>query len=174
MAENFANEGLDRILSFIPQGTTSVDQTLYIASLTTSGAIGGTGTTALDGNSVPYANSTWVAGYSVRGGEPALGGTSSGPGNGGYQRKSITAATWGAPTANGSVGRVTTATSAQSMATSTGAWIPQSTIGAAIVTAANAGSGIAYFYANYSDNSTVAVNSSGIVLQLTPFWELDI
>lgn len=165
MAENFTDEGLDRILSFVPNGATSTDQTLYIAALTTAGAYNGTGTTALDGNTVPTRTTIWSTGYLVRGGEPSTS-------TGGYARKSIAANIWGSPATNGSGRRLTG--SQQSMATSTSAWQGSATIGGAIVTASGAGSGVAYYYANYSDNSQVDVNSAGIVLQLTPFWELDI
>lgn len=163
MAENFSDEGLDRILGFMPGGTGTLDTTLYLAALTTSGTV--EGTTALDGTKVPDRTTVWATHYSTRGGEPVIA-------TGAYARKSVVNTDWGSAATNGS-GRRRTA-SQQSMATSTAAWSPANVIGAALVTASTAGAGVAYYYANFSDGSTVAVSSAGIVLQLTPFWELDI
>ena len=170
MAENFADEGLDRILNFVPGGNGTLDTTLYIAVLTTSGTVDGT--VALDGTHVPSRTTIWASDYSTSGASGRGGGGEPVIGTGAYARKSIANTIWGSPATNGSGRRLTG--SQQSMATSTAAWSPAATIGGAIVTAATAGAGVAYYYANYSDNSTVTVNSSGIVLQLTPFWELDI
>lgn len=163
MAENFTDEGLDRILSFVPGGSGTLDTTLYLAALTTAGTV--EGSTALDGTHVPDRTTVWSTQYSSRGGEPTIG-------TGSYARKSVANSDWGAAATNGS-GRRRTA-SQESFAQSTAAWSNPSVIGSGLVTASTAGAGVAYFYSNFSDGSTVSVSSSGIILQVTPFWELDI
>jgi hypothetical protein len=159
LAENFSDEGLDRILTYAPGGAGTLDTTLYLAAITTAGAGPLTGTT------VPPRTTVWATGYSSAGGEPAIG-------TGAYARVSMANSVWGAAATNAS-GRRRTA-SQQSFAQSTVAWSNPSVIGTAVATASAAGSGIAYYYANFDDNSTVAVNASGITLQVTPYWQFDI
>ncbi len=173
VVENFTNEGLDRILSFIPRnsGGPAVDTTLYLAAITTAGTVDGT--TALNGNNVPSRLTVWATDYITGnaagtrggGGDPIIG-------TGAYARKSIANSDWGAPVTNGA-GRQTTSLQ-ESFAQSTAAWSNQNVVGFAIVTAATAGAGIAYFYSTFTDNSTVAMNASGIALQIQPFWQFDV
>lgn len=171
-AENFTNEGLDRLLSYMPRNGSapSLDTTLYLAAITTVGTVDGT--VALDGTKVPNALTVWATDYQTGnagatrggGGEPTIA-------TGAYARKSIANADWGAPATAGS-GRRTTSIQ-QSFAQSTAAWSNPNVIGYGIVNASGAGSGVAYGFSNFSDSSTVAINSAGIVLQVTPFWEND-
>lgn len=159
MAENFSDEGLDRILSFAPRATGTLDTTLYLAALTTAGS------GPLSGTVVPARTTVWASAYSSAGGEPTIG-------TGAYARKSMANTEWGAAATNGS-GRRSVANQ-QSMAASTAAWSATSVIGFAVVTASAAGSGVAYYYANFDDASTVSVNAAGITLQITPAWQHDI
>lgn len=173
MAENFADEGLDRILGFVPGGTGTLDTTLYLATITTAGWVTRSPDTALSGTGVPNRTTVWatdyqtVAGGSTRGagGEPTVG-------TGAYARKAVVNTDWGAAATSGSGRRKTSAQ--ESFAASTAAWSNPNAIGYALVTASAAGSGVAYGYANYDDNSTVAVNAAGITLQVTPYWQFDI
>jgi hypothetical protein len=163
MAENFSDEGLDRILGYAPGGSGTLDTTLYLAALTTAGTV--EGSTPLDGTSVPNRTTVWATHYATRGGEPTIG-------TGSYARVSMANTEWGAAATNGS-GRRRTANQ-QSFAQSTAAWSNPNVIGFAIVTSASAAAGVGYGYANFDDASTVAVNAAGITLQVTPFWQLDI
>jgi hypothetical protein len=174
VAENFSDEGLDRVLGYIPGGTGTLDTTLYLAAITTAGyQTRNPSDVALDGTKVPRRETVWstdyqtVAGGTARGagGEPTIG-------TGAYARKSMANSEWGAAATNGN-GRRRTANQ-QSFAASTAAWSNPNVIGFAIVTASAAGSGVAYGYANFDDGSTVAVNATGITLQVTPFWQFDI
>lgn len=174
MAENFTDEGLDRIHSFAPRATTAVDTTLYLAALTTAGyQTRNPSDVALSGTVVPNRTTVWATDYQTvgasstrgAGGEPTIS-------TGSYARKSVTNSAWAAAATNGS-GRRSTA-SQQDFAASTAAWSNQNVIGFAVVTASGAGSGVAYFYANFDDNSTVAVSAAGITLQTTPYWQYDI
>lgn len=173
MAENFSDEGLDRILTYTPGGSGTLDTTLFLAAITTAGFQTRSPDTALDGTKVPNRTTVWstdyqtVAGGSTRGagGEPTIG-------TGAYARKSVVNTDWGAAATNGSGRRRTAAQ--QSFAQSTAAWSNQNVIGTAIVTASGAGSGVAYGYANFDDASTVAMNAAGITLQVTPYWQHDI
>jgi hypothetical protein len=169
MAENFTNEGLDRILGYAPGGAGTLDTTLYLAAITTAGTV--EGTTALTGTTVPNRLTVWSTDYQTGGsgrgggGEPTIG-------TGAYARKSMANTEWGAAATNGS-GRRRTANQ-QSFAASTAAWSNPNVIGFGIVTASGAGAGVAYGFANFDDGSTVAVNAAGITLQVTPFWQHDI
>lgn len=169
MAENFHDEGLDRILSFVPRATGTIDTTLYAAAITTGGTVDASA--ALTGTTVPNRLMVWSTDYNTSsggrgsGGEPTIG-------TGAYARVSIANTDWGAAATNGSGRRSTSAQ--KSFAQSTAAWSAQNVIGNAIVTSASAGAGVAYGSANFSDNSTVAVNAAGIVIQVTPFWQFDI
>jgi hypothetical protein len=159
MAENFSDEGLDRVLTFAPGGAGTLDTTLYMAALTTAG------TGPLTGTTVPARTTVWSTGYATAGGEPAIA-------TGAYARVSMANSVWAAATTVGS-GRQRLA-SQQSFPASTAAWSNPSVIGFAIVTASGAGSGVAYYYSNFSDNSTVSVNATGITLQVTPYWQMDV
>ena len=163
MAENFSDEGLDRILGYVPGGSGTLDTTLYLAALTTAGTV--EGTTALTGSLVPNRTTVWATHYSTRGGEPTIG-------TGAYARKAVVNSDWGAAATNGSGRRRTSAQ--ESFAASTASWSNANVIGYAIVTASGAGSGVGYGYANFDDASTVAVNAAGITLQVTPYWQFDI
>jgi hypothetical protein len=173
VAENFADEGLDRILGYAPGGAGTLDTTLYMAAITTAGWVTRSPDTALTGTAVPGRTTVWATDYATvtggstrgSGGEPAIG-------TGAYARISMANSVWAAPVTNAS-GRQRTA-SQQSFPASTAAWSNASVIGFAVVTASGAGSGVCYYYANFSDNSTVSVNATGITLQVTPFWQLDI
>jgi len=163
MAENFTDEGLDRILNNAPGGAGTLDTTLYLAALTTAGTV--EGTTPLTGSLVPNRTTVWVTHYITRGGEPTIG-------TGAYARKAVVNSDWGAAATNGSGRRRTCAQ--ESFAASSAAWSNPNVIGYAVATASTAGAGVAYGYANFDDASTVAVNAAGITLQVTPFWQLDI
>lgn len=159
MAENFTDEGLDRLLTYAPGGSGTLDTTLYLAAITTAGAGPLTGTT------VPPRTTVWASAYLTAGGEPVIG-------TGAYARKAVLNTDWGAAATN-AAGRRRTA-SQQSFAQSSAAWSNQNVIGTALVTASTAGAGIGYYYANFDDNSTVTVNGAGITLQVTPYWQHDI
>jgi hypothetical protein len=173
MAENFSDEGLDRLLGIMPRNTVAIDVTLYLAALTTAGYVTRNPDTALTATGVPSRTTVWATHYQTTaggstngaGGEPNIG-------TGAYARKSVAAADWGVPATNGSGRRSTAAL--QNFPASTAAWSNQNVIGFALVTSASAGSGVAYYYANFDDASTVAMNAAGITLQVTPFWQRDI
>lgn len=171
MAENGTNEGLDRILGYFPGGSGTLDTTLYLAAITTAGTVDGT--VALDGTKVPNRLTVWSTDYVTGnagatrggGGEPTIG-------TGAYARKSVANADWAAAATNASGRRRTCAQ--ESFAQSSAAWSNPNVIGYGIVTSASAAAGIAYGFANFDDASTVVVNATGIVLQVTPFWQADI
>lgn len=173
MAENFSDEGLDRILSFVPRATGTIDSTLYLAALSTAGFVTRNPDDALTGTKVPNRLTVWASNYqtATASGNPGAGGEPT-ISTGAYARKSMANTEWGAAATNGS-GRRSTANQ-QSMAASTAAWSNTSIIGFAVVTASAAGSGVAYYYANFDDASTVSVNAAGITLQITPAWQHDI
>lgn len=174
MAENFSDEGLDRILGFVPGGSGTLDTTLYLAAITTAGfQTRSPSDTALDGTHVPGRTTVWSTDYQTvssgssrgAGGEPTIG-------TGAYARKSVANTDWGSAATSGSGRRKTSAQ--ESFAASSAAWSNTSCIGYAIVTSSSAGAGVAYGYANFDDNSTVSVNAAGITLQVTPYWQFDI
>src|SRR5690348_14240042 len=100
MAENFADEGLDRVLGFIPGGSGTLDTTLYAAAITTAGTVDGT--VALDGTHVPSRTTVWASDYVTSGGSGRGGGGEPTIGTGAYARKSIANADWGSAATNGS------------------------------------------------------------------------
>lgn len=175
MAENFTNEGLQAILNFIPRNTGSaLPSTLYLAAITTAGfQTRNPSDVALSASVVPRVETVWltdyqtVAGATARGagGEPTIA-------TGAYARVSIANTIWGAPAVQGSAGQRSTGAQ-QSFAQSTAAWSNPTVCGYAVVTASGAGAGIAYYYANFDDATTVAINAANIVLQITPYWEFD-
>lgn len=172
MAEHFSTEGLDSIINFIPRNTgATLPSTLYLAAITTAG-VQVNGGAALDATHVPASATVWASDYQTTattghgsGGEPTIN-------TGGYTRVSVANTAWGAPAANALLGERTTATQ-QSFPQSTAAWSNPTVVGFAVVTSASAGAGIAYYYANFDDGNSVTVNASNIVLQVTPYWELD-
>ncbi len=177
MAENASDEGLDRLLGYMPRnsGAPALDTTLYLAAITTAGfQTRNPSDVALSGTVVPRRETVWltdyqtVAGGTARGagGEPTIG-------TGAYARKAVVNTDWGAPATSGTGRRVTTS-AAESFAASSAAWSNPNVIGYAIVNASGAGAGIAYGYANFDDASTVAVNAAGITLQVTPYWHHDV
>ena len=171
--ENFTDEGLDRLLNMMPRNTVAIDVTLYLAAITTAGYVTRSPDTALTTAGVPNRTTVWATHYATTaggttngaGGEPAIG-------TGAYARKAVTSGDWGVPATNGSGRRSTAAL--QNFPASTAAWSNQTVVGFALVTAAGAGAGIAYYYANFDDASSVQINAAGITLQVTPFWQRDI
>lgn len=123
-----------------------------------------TTTPTLTATTVPAVGTT-LASPGTAVGEPTIG-------TGAYARVSMAAAQWAAPAVQGSAGQRTTA-SQQSFAQSTAAWSNTTVVGYFIGTTSTAGTGIAYYYANFDDGTSVVVNASGIVLQVTPYWEFD-
>lgn len=172
MANTFPNEGLQSILNFIPRNSGStLPSTLYLAAITSAG-VAVQGGAALTATTVPSVSTVWASDYSSTstsghgsGGEPAIG-------TGGYARISMANTAWGAPAVQGSAGQRSTAAQ-QSFAQSTASWSNPTVVGYACVTASGAGAGIAYYYANFDDGTSVAVNAANIVLQVTPYWEFD-
>jgi len=171
MSETFTNEGLTQLLNFVPRATGSLPTTLYLAALTTVGVQIMSGA-ALDATHVPAPATVWATDYQTTstvghgsGGEPTIA-------TGSYARVAMSSAVWGAPAVQGSAG-VRSAASQQSFPQSTAAWSNQTVIGTAVVTSASAGGGIAYAFANFDDNTSVVVNASGIVLQVTPYWQIN-
>lgn len=171
MSENFSYEGLDRIIGFVPRATGTLDTGgLWAAAITTAGTVDAS--VALTTSLVPNPLTVWSTDYATGaagrggGGEPVIS-------TGGYTRCAIAAATWQTPTTI-SLSRRSTVNPAQSFPQSTAAWSNTGVIGNAIVTASGAGSGVAYYYSNFSDGSQVNVNATGIVLQITPYWEFGV
>lgn len=172
MANTFPNEGLQAILNYIPRNTGSaLPSTLYLAAITTAG-VATQGGAALTATTVPAVGTVWASDYQTTataghgsGGEPTIG-------TGAYARVSVANTAWAAPAVQGSAGQRTTAAQ-QSFAQSTAAWSNPTVVGYACVTASTAGAGIAYYYANFDDGTSVAVNAANIVLQITPYWEFD-
>lgn len=150
MAEIFPSEGIDAILAIVPKGGTTVANT-YMGLFTSQSA-----------STVPSADSVLATGTGTA--APA-----EVPNANAYARQTIAAASWGANATNGS-GRRTTAGQV-SFAQSTGSW--GTVNGFFLASSATIGAGIAYYYANFSDATSVAVNASGYTLQVTPFWHLD-
>lgn len=175
MAETFTDEGLDQILTYIPRNTTTLTLntlTLYLAAITTAG-VATQGGAALTATTVPSRTTVWAADYQTAGTAGHGGGGEPTIATGAYARVSMANTLWGAPS-NQAGGRRSTVTAAQSFPTSSAAWSNPTVVGYALVTASGAGSGIAYYYANFDDGTSVAINASGIVLQITPYWEFDL
>ena len=173
MAENFTDEGLDRLLNMMPRNTVAIDTTLYLAAITTAGYVTRSPDTSLSTTGVPNRQTVWATHYQTTAGASANGaGGEPNIGTGAYARKSVLSTDWGAPVTNGSGRRSTAAL--QNFPASTAAWSNQNVIGFALVTGASAGAGVAYYYANFDDASQVAINAAGITLQVTPFWQRDI
>jgi hypothetical protein len=95
------------------------------------------------------------------------------PSGGGYAAVSMAPGVWGANVTQGANGRRTTA-SQQSFPQSTGSW--GSINGFFLATAASStgqNTGVALYYANFSDGLSVLINGAGYTLQVTPFIEAD-
>lgn len=159
MAETFSTEGMVALINFIPRNTgASLPSTLYLGCFTTAT------TPTLTSSSVPD-KATTLASPGTAIGEPTIG-------TGGYARVAVANSAWGAAAAQGTAGQRSTA-SQQSFPQSTAAWSNPTVCGFFVATVSTAGSGIAYYYANFDDGNTVTINASNIVLQVTPWWELD-
>lgn len=158
-AETFSNEGLIQLLNYIPRNTgTALPSTLYLGVFTT------TTTPTLTATTVPAVGTT-IASPGTAVGEPTIG-------TGGYARVSVANTAWAAAAVQGSAGQRSTA-SQQSFPQSTAAWSNTTVVGYFVATVSTAGSGLAYYYANFDDATSVAVNAANIVLQITPYWEFD-
>jgi hypothetical protein len=152
MAEIFPNEGLDGILAVIPRGGTTPANT-YMGLFTSQTA-----------STVPSADAvlSTYAGTAAPA-EPTIGTNA-------YARQAIAAASWGAPATSGSGRRTTAGAVTFPTSTSTG-W---GTINGFFLASASAhGSEFAWYYANFSDLASVAINSSGYTLTVTPYWHID-
>lgn len=158
-AETFSNEGLQQLLNYIPRNTgTALPSTLYLGVFTTAT------TPALTTTTVPAVGTT-IAAPGTAVGEPTIG-------TGAYARVAMANTAWAAPAVQGSAGQRSTG-SQQSFPQSTAAWSNPTVVGYFVATVATAGSGIAYYYANFDDATSVAINAANIVLQVTPYWEFD-
>lgn len=149
MAETFLDEGLDYIMSLIPGG--GAMSALAIGAFTSQ-----TPTT------VPARTATFGNGGIS---EPAAG-------TGGYARVAVATGDWGAPATNGS-GRRRTA-SQKAFPTSTAAWNPTAVNGCFIVVGTTVGAGTLIYAANFDDGQVAQLNAAGLVLRVTPFWQLDV
>lgn len=158
MAETFSNEGLQAILNYIPRATGTLPANLYMGVFTT------TTTPTLTATTVPAVGTT-IAAPGTAVGEPTIA-------TGAYARVVMANTIWAAPAISGSAGQRSTG-SQQSFPQSTAAWTNPTVVGYFVATVATAGSGIAYYYANFDDATSVAINAAGIVLQVTPYWEFD-
>lgn len=147
MAETFFDEGLDYIMSCIPGG--GAMSALAI----------GAGTSATP-TTVP-ARTSVIGGM----GEPASG-------TGGYARVALIGANWGAPATNGS-GRRRTAVQ-KSFPITTAAWVPSTVNFCFIAVGTTVGAGTVIYAANFDDSAAALLNAAGLVLRVTPFWQLDV
>lgn len=171
MAEIFPNEGLTHLIEIVPRSNTgsfAVPTALYMGLFTSQ-----TTTT------VPSADATLTGSAS----SPYTTGTAAVvecTSSGGYARTTLGATagalqtTWPAPAISGSGMRSTVATGV-SFAASTGAY--SATVNGFFVcnAASSTGqnTGKTFFYANFSDNSSITVNASGYTITIAPFWHLD-
>lgn len=157
--ETFTIEGLNAILNFIPRNSgVSLPSTLYLGVCTTNTTPTLTPTTVPD-------KATLLASPGTAVGEPTIG-------TGSYARVAVPNTGWGAPATQGSAGQRSTA-SQQSFPQSSAAWSNPTAVGFFIASVATAGSGLAYYYANFDDATSVSMNAANIVLQVTPYWEMD-
>jgi len=147
MAEIFTDAGIDYILGIIPKG--GALGTLSLGVFTSQ-----TPTT------VPTRTQTLGAGIT----EPASG-------TGGYARVTIATGDWGAASTNGNGRRITSAQ--KSFPETTAAWNPASANGSFIATGTTVGAGTVIYAANFDDGLAANMNAAGLVLRVTPFWQLD-
>lgn len=172
MANTYTDEGLKAIINFIPRNAGgSLPSTLFLAALTTAGVVV-QGGAALDATHVPVPATIWANDYLTPGGSGRGGGGEPVIGTGSYARVAVASTAWAAPALQSGAGQRSVATQ-QSFPQSSAAWSNPSVVGFAVVTSATAGAGIAYYYANFDDATMVVVNSAGIVLSVTPYWEGD-
>lgn len=171
MAEIFPNEWLAHLIEVVPRANTAsfpVPTALYMGLFTSQST-----------TTVPSADATLTGSATT----PYTTGTSAVvecTTTGGYARTTLGAnasalqATFPTPTVSGS-GMRTTAPSGVSFPQSTGAY--SGTVNGFFVatTASSTGqnTGKAVFYANFSDNSSVAVNAAGYTITVAPFYHLD-
>lgn len=153
MAERFPQEGLDAILAIVPKGGATVANT-YMGLFT--GPAGGA--------TVPTFDAVLAAGTGTT---PAVEVANANA----YARQTIAAASWGANTTQGGIGRRSTAGQVSFPATTSTGW--GTVAGFFLASSATYGAGIAYYYANFSDASTIAATSAGFTIQVTPYWEMD-
>jgi hypothetical protein len=144
MAEIAPDEGLDYMIGVLLRAQTQ-PTTLYVGLFTSQSP-----------TTVPASTAVLATGTGVT----ELTGT-------GYARQSITAATWGAPTAGGG-GRQTTASTYVTF-TAGGTWTAVN--GFFVCTTATAGTGIALFYANF-DSGVARTLLNGDSLRITPRFAL--
>jgi hypothetical protein len=148
MASVFFDEGLDKIMGIVPKNGTNV-ASLYIGLFT-----------GLTGSTVPARTATGGASPS---GITEVTGTS-------YARVQILAASWGAPSTNGS-GRKITAGQV-TMPTAGGAWAAAD--GFFIATNSASGAGDILIYAANFDSGLVRTLANGDVIKVTPSMQFNI
>lgn len=148
MAETYLDAGIDYILGVIPKGDAL--GTLALAAFTSQTEDTVAARTATIGSGID---------------EPA-GGT------GGYARVAIDEGDWGAPATNGSGRRITAAQ--QAFPESTGAWNPSTVNGFLIAVGTSVGGNPPIYQANFDQEVAAEIGSSGIVLRVTPFWQLNV
>lgn len=153
-ASIFPQEGLDLLLEMQPRNTQAkVDPTflgLFTgATATTVPAF----TTVLNGNPAAV---TEVAASNA------------------YARVQVDGAAtvqeWGAIANGGAANSRRTTASQQSFPESTGSW--GTVNGFFNATVSGQGLGKAFYYANFSDDQPVVINSAGYTLRITPYWEI--
>ena len=146
MAELFFDGGLDYIMSVIPGGTAM------------SALAIGAGTAATP--------STLPARTAVIGdmGEPAAG-------TGGYARVAVNTSDWAAPATNGNGRRRTSIQKA--FPSTSAAWNPSAVNFCFIGVGTTVGAGVVIWAANFNDVTVAQLNAAGLVLRVTPFWQLD-
>lgn len=148
-AEIFADEGLTQLLNHFPRQTVALPATCFAGLFTSQTA------TTVPARSAVISTSTGVT--------EATGG--------GYARKAIANASWPAPASSGSGMRTTIAANGVVMDESTAAYTVAVVNGFLVASALTGG--IAYFYANFSDDSAITINAAGFTVRLAPFWHYD-
>lgn len=164
MAERYPSEGLDALLAVVPKGGATLANTYLGLFITGAYTTGGGGTIAAGTDIPPFTSLLGGAGGFSSSNEPASAN--------GYARTAITAATWGAQAAGTGSARKVTTSSAISIGPSTGSWGTICGFFLAATATIGTGSGVAYYFANFSDNSTIAATSAGFTVQVTPYWEM--
>lgn len=144
--ESFAAEGLDYILGTFPRATQAVPTTLYLGLFTSQ-----TPSTVPDPTAILATNT----------------GVTEAGAAGGYARQPIISTAWGVPTAETGGRRVATAT-AIAFPESTAAYSAQLN-GFFIATALTGG--VAFYYANFTDDQPVNVLTAGVTVRMVPYWE---
>jgi hypothetical protein len=157
MAETLFDEGLDTILGVFPKNGTNFAN-LYVGLFTSqSASTVGARTLTLTGDV----------------GTTGSGETIIEASGGGYSRKAIPAASWGAASTNGS-GRRITATQV-SFDESNAAFDVTQINGYFITTQSSGyGSGVLIGQANFDDGAPAIVNSAGVIVRVTPSLQLNV